>query len=231
MCWSTVIAAADTHAAFGEAPDNGWVQRCRLGSGHSGIHASDAGVGPLGGLRPWLQWTDDDGVSDDAHRLTELESCPAADGRDLACVFFAGHGGPHRYASTAPSPRFGSHYRPDTTVSRNGASRAGSIATAESLTVAAGDQAGGAETYRPQHRPPAPEPELVDAPPATGRRSRHSGESVGESANESASEPAGDVAQWVAAHTGRVRPVDEVLLDLVNLLSELAAAIKQQREA
>ena len=198
MCWSTVIAAADTHAAFGEAPDNGWVQRCRLGSGHSGIHASDAGVGPSGGLRFWLQWSEDD----DAHRLTELESCPVADGRDLACVYFAGHGGPHRFAPTSSNPRFGSHYRPDTTVSRNGSARAGSIATAESLTVAAQDPATTSEERSPQHRP-----------------ARHSGE------------PAGDVAQRVAGHAGRVRPVEEVLLDLVDLLSELATAIKAQRES
>lgn len=234
VCWSTVIAATDTHAAFGDAPDNGWVQRCRLGSGHPGIHASDAGAGPRDGFRLWLQWSDED----DTHRLTELEPCPVLDSTDLACVFFAGHGGPHRYIPTTSTPRFGTHYRPDTTVSVNGVNRSGSVVTADDAAPTTSEapespsvpepepEAPAAlplpepDAPSPRHESPDPAPEADEVRVGTGRRSRHSGE------------PADEVARWMAGHAaGRVRSVDEVLLDLVDLLSELATSIKQQHES
>lgn len=222
-CWSTVIAAADTHAAFGDAPDNGWVQRCRLESGHPGLHGSDAGAKPVTGRRSWLQWVDE--VS--GHRLIELSPCPGTDGVDSACALFADHGGPHRFVPTSSTLTFGTHYEPETTVSRNGSSRRGSLATARESTTPRDQQ------RRPVEQPPAAAPEPADEQIATGRRSRHLDEShhaVDEQVPQAPPPRApGATRTRRAADAPESTPsVDEALLAVAEALAELARAIRRR---
>lgn len=219
-CWSTVIAAADTHAAFGDAPDNGWVQRCRLKSGHPGLHGSDAGAKPVTGRRLWLQWVDE--VS--GHRLIELSPCPGTDGADSACALFADHGGPHRFVPTSSTLTFGTHYEPEATVSRNGSSRGGSVATArESATPSRGRRA------PEQSRVPVPEP--AEEQVSTGRRSRHLDDTQQASDDQAPQmPPAGTTRTRRAADRtpDAVPTVDEALLAVAEALAELARAIRRR---
>lgn len=212
MCWSTVIADADAHAAFGDAPDNGWVQRCRLESGHAGLHGSDAGTKPFNTHRLWLQWVDEQS----GHRLIELAPCPGADGTDSACSLFANHGGPHRFAPTTSTLRFEAHYEPDTRVSRNGSRRAGSVATAsESVEEHAhiGQTSRHLEESAPddartdvgsQWRPSAHRAEQADRPTRGGR-----------AANRAPDLPP---------------TVDEALLAVAEALAELSRAIRRRSD-
>lgn len=220
-CWSTVIAAVDAHAAFGDAPHNGWVQQCRLESGHTGLHGSDAGAKLIDSRRVWLQWVD----GQSGHRLIELAPCPGTDGADSACCLFADHGGPHRFVPTSSTLRFGTHYEAHSTVSRNGTRRSGTVATAPGTAAS------------PQ---PSPETPLVSVPESaqeagTARRSRHLNEST------TADEQDDSVGGWATsahradtpARTGRAAnripdaepTVDEALLAVAEALAELARAI------
>lgn len=234
MCWSTVIAAAETHATFGDAPDNGWVQRCRLESGHTGLHGSDAGAKPFNGRRVWLQWVDEQS----GHRLIELAPCPGTDGTDSACSLFANHGGPHRFAPTSSTLRFGTHYEPDTRVSRNGSRRTGSVATASESKAPPPRQ-------QPTNEAPLVSvPESVDEQAHTGRTSRHVEESVPDdhARDEVASQwrPSAHRAERSDRPTrgGRaanrapdVPPtVDEALLAVAEALAELSGAIRRRSD-
>ncbi|WP_207836036.1 hypothetical protein [Williamsia soli] len=223
-CWSTVIAAADTHAAFGDAPDNGWVQRCRLESGHPGLHGSDAGAKPVTGRRLWLQWVDE--VS--GHRLIELSPCPGTDGADSACALFADHGGPHRFVPTSSTLTFGTHYQSETTVSRNGSSRGGSVATARGSVAPAPPQRHATE------QPRVSVPESVGEQVSTGRRSRHLDDTQQESDDQTSqtsppSAPGTARTRRAADRAAEAVPtVDEALLAVAEALAALARAIRRR---
>ncbi len=229
-CWSTVIAAADTHAAFGDAPDNGWVQRCRLESGHPGLHGSDAGATPVTGRRLWLQWVDE--VS--GHRLIELSPCPGTDGADSGCALFADHGGPHRFVPTSSTLTFGTHYEPETVVGRNGSSRGSSVVTARESEAPAPPR----RRATAQSRPSVPEaaPESADEQVGTGRRSRHLDDSQ-QSSDEGTpqSPPPGASGRARTRRAANRTPdavptVDEALLAVAEALAELARAIRHRDE-
>jgi hypothetical protein len=210
LCWSTVIAASDTHDAFGDAPDNAWVQRCRLGLGHDGVHGSDAGATPATIPRLWLLWFDDQ----PDHRLTELEPCPVTDGADdTVCTLFADHGGPHRFAAPLTLLGFGTHYRSDTTVSRNGR-HAGSLATVtDEASVVAPD--------------PGVPPITGDSPDATPGTSAHGHHREPETTPQH--EPIESRPVQTTGHA-RVPTVDQALLGVADALSELARALRQRAD-
>ena len=203
LCWSTVIAAPDTYEAFVHAPENGWVQRCRLGLGHDGTHGSDAGAEPPDARRTWVLWLD--GRSD--QHLAELDSCEASDGvHGGGCVLFVDHGGPHRFAPPSTMRGFGAPYRPDPEVSLNG-SRNGTL-----VTVGEGPSFEVAPEASPRrHR--EPEPEQVTT------------ESIGDPAPNKISR-AGDQQQSnrTAGHS-RTPTVDEALLAVADALTDLARAL------
>ncbi|MGB3698249.1 MAG: hypothetical protein WBA05_12535 [Gordonia sp. (in: high G+C Gram-positive bacteria)] len=94
-CWSSVVAAPNERAALALTPEHEWLVGCVLQEGHSGSHASD-GAQPHNGRRRWLLWGD---YARGAQNLTDEAPCPmqALDG--APCLYFAGHGGPHRYAA------------------------------------------------------------------------------------------------------------------------------------
>ena len=99
-CWSSIAATPAEHAALGDPPGASWLIMCRLVSGHSGPHASD-GVNRGTGRRRWLLWSD---FAERPQSLIDHDPCavPELDGAE--CVFFAGHGGPHRYPLTFEPP-------------------------------------------------------------------------------------------------------------------------------
>ncbi|MFE0748655.1 hypothetical protein [Gordonia sp. NPDC058843] len=102
-CWSTVVCRPAERAALGLSGDSDWLLQCRLAIGHRGNHATDASTHPRHDRRLWLEWNDFD---DRAQSLIERNPCPVPSPEGAACVFFAGHGGPHFYARSnghAPS--------------------------------------------------------------------------------------------------------------------------------
>jgi len=206
LCWYTVIVASDTYEAFVRAPENGWVQRCRLALGHDGTHASDAGAEPTDARRTWVLWLD----GQSGQRLAELESCVTSDGiHGGSCVLFADHGGPHRFAPPSKMRGFGAPYRPEGQVSRNG-SHNGTLVTVShqpSREVAP-------EALRRRHREPGPE--HVTTEPA------------GNTASSGVS-PAGDRqdSNRAAGHS-RTPTVDEALLAVADALTELAGALRHR---
>jgi hypothetical protein len=206
LCWYTVIVASDTYEAFVRAPENGWVQRCRLALGHDGTHASDAGAEPPDARRTWVLWLD--GQSD--QRLAELESCVASDGiHGGSCVLFADHGGPHRFAPPSKMRGFGAPYRPEPQVSRNG-SRNGTLVTVSD------------------------EPSREVAPKALPRRHREpepehlTTESAGDPASSGTSRAGGHQESNRAAGHSRTPTVDEALLAVADALTDLARALRHR---
>jgi hypothetical protein len=213
LCWSTVIAASDTHDAFGDAPDNAWVQRCRLGLGHDGVHGSDAGATPATVPRLWLLWFDDQ----PDHRLAELEPCPVTDGADdTVCTLFAEHGGPHRFAAPRTLLGFGAHYRSDTAISRNGSRHAGSLATVS------GEASGDAQAPSGTRTPVEPPDAVEAAEPEPAHRHHREAETPAIAASESPQIPA-------TGHA-RVPTVDEALMGVADALSELARALRHRAD-
>ena len=207
LCWSTVIAASDTYEAFVHAPENGWVQRCRLGLGHDGTHGSDGGAEPPDARRTWVLWLD----GQSGQRLAELESCVASDGvHGGSCVLFADHGGPHRFAPPSKMRGFGAPYRSEPQISRNG-SRNGTLVTVGD--VASREMAPEAPPRR--HREPDPEQEETAESP---RDPASSGVS-----------PAGDQPESnrSAGHS-RTPTVDEALLAVADALTDLARALRHR---
>ncbi|MGK9273087.1 hypothetical protein KXR83_19025 [Williamsia muralis] len=206
LCWSTVIAASDTYEAFVHAPENGWVQRCRLGLGHDGTHGSDAGAEPPEARRTWVLWLD----GQSGQRLAELDSCVASDGvQGGNCVLFADHGGPHRFAPPSTMRGFGAPYRPEVKVSRNG-SRNGTLVTVS-------DEASREMTPEaPPRRHREPEPEHVPTESPRGPAS-------------SAVSPADDQEKSSrAAGHSRTPTVDEALLAVADALTDLARALRHR---
>jgi hypothetical protein len=223
LCWSTVIAASDTHDAFGDAPDNAWVQRCRLGLGHDGVHGSDAGATPATIPRLWLLWFDDQ----PDHRLAELEPCPVTDGADdTVCTLFAEHGGPHRFAAPKTLLGFGAHYRSDTAIGRNGSRHAGSLATVSDEESV--------DAPIPVDSPTrADSPGVIDAAVPESGHHHHRGPETPLTEMPLTEMPpteAGRSHRVQSTDHARVPTVDEALLGVADALSELARALRHRTD-
>ncbi|WP_143695454.1 hypothetical protein [Williamsia sp. 1135] len=176
------------------------------------------------GRRQWLQWVDE--VS--GHRLIELSPCPGTDGADSACALFADHGGPHRFVPTSSTLKFGTHYEPETTVSRNGSSRGGSVVTARESAAPVSPQRHATE------QPRVSVPESAGEQVGTGRRSRHLDDTQQVSEDQTPqiptpSAPGTARPRRAADRTAEAVPtVDEALLAVAEALAELARAIRRR---
>ena len=94
-CWSSVVATVQERAALRLTPTHDWLIACVLPAGHSGAHASD-GAQEHTGRRRWLLWGD---YARGAQNLADEFECSAQALDGAPCMFFAGHGGHHRYAA------------------------------------------------------------------------------------------------------------------------------------
>ncbi|MBM7365672.1 hypothetical protein [Gordonia hydrophobica] len=93
-CWSSVVASPQERVALALTPDHDWLVACVLPAGHDGAHGSD-GAQKHEGRRRWLLWGD---YARGAQNLADEVECSAEALDGAPCVFFGGHGGPHRYA-------------------------------------------------------------------------------------------------------------------------------------
>lgn len=94
-CWSSVVATVHERAALALTPTHDWLVACVLPAGHDGAHASD-GAQEHAGRRRWLLWGD---YARGAQNLADEFECSAQALDGAPCMFFAGHGGHHRYAA------------------------------------------------------------------------------------------------------------------------------------
>lgn len=94
-CWSSVVATAEERAVLRLTTENDWLVACVLPEGHEGAHGSD-GAQQHVGRRRWLMWGD---YARGAQNLSDELECPAQALDGAPCLFFGGHGGPHRYAA------------------------------------------------------------------------------------------------------------------------------------
>ncbi|GAA2368712.1 MULTISPECIES: hypothetical protein [Gordonia] len=94
-CWSSIVATPDERSALHLTPTHDWLVACVLPAGHDGAHGSD-GAQSHSGRRRWLMWDD---YARGAQTLAEEFECPSQALDGAPCLFFAGHGGPHRYAA------------------------------------------------------------------------------------------------------------------------------------
>ncbi|ALG86320.1 hypothetical protein [Gordonia phthalatica] len=94
-CWSSVVATVQERAALRLTPTHDWLVACVLPAGHDGAHASD-GAQQHAGRRRWLLWGD---YARGAQNLADEFECSAQALDGAPCMFFAGHGGHHRYAA------------------------------------------------------------------------------------------------------------------------------------
>lgn len=94
-CWSSVVATAHERAALRLTVEHDWLVACVLPEGHDGAHGSD-GAQQHVGRRRWLMWGD---YARGAQNLSDEFECPAQALDGAPCLYFGGHGGPHRYAA------------------------------------------------------------------------------------------------------------------------------------
>ncbi|MGB6125501.1 MAG: hypothetical protein WBG47_09130 [Gordonia sp. (in: high G+C Gram-positive bacteria)] len=94
-CWSAIVAAPHERVALRLTPTHEWLVGCDLPAGHVGPHGSD-GEQMHSGRRKWLLWGD---YARGSQNLSDEFECPSRALDGAPCLFFAGHGGQHRYAA------------------------------------------------------------------------------------------------------------------------------------